>query len=152
MFFFILMFFGACAGSTSGGIKLVRHLVFFKNSILEFKRLLHPRAIIRIKIDKKIVAPRILTHILVFLLIYLILFVIGSILVTIMGMDFVSAIGAVATSLSNVGPGIGSVGPLDNFAKRSRCSKMVTLLFDAARTIRIFTILILFTPFFWKSN
>ena len=66
LLFFILMFSGACAGSTSGGIKLIRHLVFLKNSILEFKRILHPRAMIRIKINKQVVAPRILTHILVF--------------------------------------------------------------------------------------
>ena len=152
MFFFILMFVGACAGSTSGGIKLVRHLVFFKNSILEFKRLLHPRAIIRIKIDKKIVAPRILTHILVFLLIYLILFVIGSIIVTIMGMDFISAVGAVATSLSNVGPGIGSVGPLENFANVPTPAKWLLSFFMLLGRLELFTILILFTPYFWKSN
>ena len=69
MLFFGMLFIGASAGSTSGGIKIIRHLVFVKNSLLEFKRILHPRAVIRIKINKEIVAPRILTHILVFLLI-----------------------------------------------------------------------------------
>ena len=152
MFFFILMFLGASAGSTSGGIKLVRHLVFFKNSILEFKRLLHPRAIIRIKIDKNIVAPRILTHILVFLLIYLFLFIIGSIAVVITGMDFISSIGAVATSLSNVGPGIGSVGPVDNFAAVPDSAKWILAFLMLLGRLELFTILILFTPYFWKSN
>jgi len=152
MFFFILMFVGASAGSTSGGIKVVRHLVFFKNSLLEFKRLLHPRAIIRIKIDRQIVAPRILTHILVFLLIYLILFVIGSIIVTMMGMDFISAVGAVATSLGNVGPGIGSVGPLDNFAEIPLSAKWFLCFLMLLGRLELFTILILFTPSFWKSN
>ncbi len=152
MFFFILMFVGASAGSTSGGIKLVRHLVFFKNSLLEFKRLLHPRAIIRIKIDRQIVSPRILTHILVFLLIYLFLFIFGSIVVTIMGMDFISAIGAVATCLSNVGPGIGSVGPLDNFAAVPGAAKWFLSFLMLLGRLELFTILILFTPSFWKSN
>src|SRR5690606_15685946 len=79
--FFILLFMGACAGSTSGGIKIVRHTVLIKNSILEFKRLLHPRAMIRIKLNEKIVPPQILTHILVFFLLYIGTFCIGTILV-----------------------------------------------------------------------
>lgn len=152
MFFFILLFVGGCAGSTSGGIKLVRHLVFFKNSVLEFKRLLHPRAIIRMKIDGQIVAPRVLTHILVFLLIYLIVFVLGSIVVSAMGMDFISAIGAVATSLGNVGPGIGSVGPINNFAAVPEPAKWVLSFLMLLGRLELFTILILFTPYFWKSN
>ena len=152
MFFFVLMFVGASAGSTSGGIKLVRHLVFFRNSLLEFKRLLHPRGIIRIKIDGHIVAPRILTHILVFLLIYLMLFVFGSIAVSMMGMDFVSAIGAVATSLGNVGPGIGSVGPVNNFSAVPDAAKWFLSFLMLLGRLELFTILILFTPYFWKSN
>ncbi len=152
MLFFILMFVGACAGSTSGGIKLIRHLVFLKNSILEFKRILHPHGMIRIKINRIIVPPRILTHILVFLLIYLILFVAGSIAITILGMDFLSAIGAVATSLGNVGPGIGSVGPVDNFAKVPEAAKWILSLLMLLGRLELFTILVLFTPYFWKNN
>jgi trk system potassium uptake protein TrkH len=152
MIFFILLFVGACAGSTSGGIKLIRHLVFLKNSIFEFRRILHPRAMIRIKINHTVVAPRILTHILVFLLIYLILFVIGSVLVTICGMDFLSAIGAVATSLGNVGPGIGTVGPLDNFANVPETAKWILLFLMLLGRLELFTILVLFTPYFWRNN
>lgn len=152
MLFFILMFVGACAGSTSGGIKLVRHLVFIKNSLLEFKRLLHPRGMIRIKINKQIVAPRILTHILVFLLIYLFLFLAGSVAATALGMDFLSAIGAVATSLGNVGPGIGSVGPVDNFAAVPDPAKWLLSFLMLMGRLELFTILVLFTPYFWKSN
>lgn len=149
---FLLLFVGACAGSTSGGIKLIRHLVFFKNSILEFKRILHPRAMIRIKINKQIVAPRILTHILVFLLIYLISFVIGIIVVTMLGLDFVTAIGAVATSLGNVGPGIGDVGPVDNFAALSDSVKWVLSFLMLMGRLELFTVLVLFTPYFWRAN
>ncbi len=148
--FFVLFFGGACAGSTSGGIKLIRHLVFFKNSILEFKRILHPHAMIRIKINKQVVAPRILTHILVFLLIYLATFIIGTIYVSICGVEFVSATGAVATCLGNVGPGIGCVGPMDNFAHIPSAAKpMLSFLMILGR-LELFTVLVLFTPYFWR--
>ncbi len=152
LLFFILLFCGACAGSTSGGIKLIRHLVFFKNSFLEFKRLLHPKAIIPLRVNNVTVAPRIMTHILVFLLIYLALFVIGSIIVTALGMDFLSAIGAVATSLGNVGPGIGSVGPMNNFAEVPTAAKWILGLLMLLGRLELFSILVLFTPYFWKSN
>jgi len=152
MLFFVMMFLGACAGSTSGGIKLVRHLVFFKNSFLEFKRILHPRAVIPLKLNGKVVTGRILTHIIIFLLLYLILFVLGSIVVAAMGLDFLTAIGAVATSLGNVGPGIGKVGPVDNFAWLATEVKLFLSLLMLLGRLELFTILVLFTPYFWKSN
>ncbi len=156
MLFFLLLFVGASAGSTSGGIKIIRHLVFFKNSFLEFKRLLHPKAIIRIKIDKQIVAPRILTHILVFLMLYLMLFIIGSVVMTGILRDFerplLTSIGAVATALGNVGPAIGELGPLDNFASVPDIGKWFLTLLMLLGRLELFTIIILFTPYFWKIN
>ncbi|MCB0602601.1 MAG: TrkH family potassium uptake protein [Saprospiraceae bacterium] len=152
MFFFILMFLGGSAGSTSGGIKFIRHIVFLKNSFLEFKRLLHPRALIRVKIDHQIVVPRVLTHILVFLLIYLLVFLSGSVVVAFLGMDFISAIGAVATCLANVGPGIGTVGPVNNFAAVPDAAKWFLSFLMLLGRLELFTILLLFTPYFWKSN
>jgi trk system potassium uptake protein TrkH len=150
MFFFILLFCGACAGSTSGGIKIVRHLVFIKNSLYEFKRILHPRAVIRIKINKELVAPRVLTHILVFLLLYLAIFVLGSIIVGFCGMDFISACGAVATCLGNVGPGLGVVGPAFTFADVPTTAKFVLSFLMILGRLELFTILVLLTPYFWK--
>lgn len=152
MLFFVLMFLGACAGSTSGGIKLIRHLVFFKNSLLEFKRIIHPRAIVPLKLNGSVVAPKIMTHIIIFLLLYMILFVLGSIVVSVMGLDFDTAVGAVATSLGNVGPGIGKVGPMDNFAWLSWDVKLVLSFLMLLGRLEIFTILVLFTPYFWKLN
>ncbi len=154
--FFILLFVGASAGSTSGGIKIIRHLVIFKNTILELKRLLHPKAIIRMKVDKKIVAPRVLTHILVFLLLYMILFIIGSMIMTVVLSDFdqplLTAIGAVATSLGNVGPSIAELGPLDNFSAVPTSGKWVLISLMLLGRLELFTILILFTPYFWRIN
>ncbi len=152
MTFFILLFLGASAGSTSGGIKIIRHLVFFRNSFLEFKRILHPRAIIPLKLNGKRVPGRILTHIIIFLLLYLILFVLGSIILTIMGLDFMTAIGAAATSLGNVGPGIGEVGPVDNFAHLSQPIKLFLVFYMLLGRLELFTILVLFTPYFWRAS
>lgn len=156
MLFFGMLFMGACAGSTSGGIKIIRHLVFFKNSILEFKRLLHPKAVIKIKIDEHLVAPRIITHILVFLLIYLILFAFGSLIMAFILSDFeqplLTAIGSVATALSNVGPGIGEVGPVDNFAGIPAAGKWFLVFLMLLGRLELFTLLILFTPYFWRMN
>jgi trk system potassium uptake protein TrkH len=152
MLFFVLLFLGACAGSTSGGIKLIRHLVFFKNSLLEFKRILHPRAIVPLKLNGAVVRPQIMTHILVFLLIYLMLFVTGSIVVTGLGLDFKTAIGTVATSLGNVGPGIGSVGPVDNFAWLPDSVKWILSFLMLLGRLELFTILLLFTSYFWRNN
>jgi trk system potassium uptake protein TrkH len=151
MLFFILLFMGACSGSTSGGIKLVRHLVFFKNSLLEFKRLLHPRAVVPLRLNGQVVRSQIMIHILVFLLLYLILFVLGSVVVSALGLDFKTAIGSVATSLGNVGPGIGDVGPDRNFAWLPASVKWVLSALMLLGRLELFTILVLFSPYFWKS-
>ena len=150
--FFVLLSIGACAGSTSGGIKLVRHLVFFKNSYLEFKRILHPSAIIPLRVNDSIVPGRIITHIFNFLLLYLLVFVFGSVILAAMGLDFMTAIGAMATSLGNVGPGIGSVGPVDNFAWLPAHVKIFLSFVMIVGRLEIFTVLVLFTPYFWRLN
>lgn len=154
--FFFLLFMGACAGSTSGGIKIIRHLVFFKNSFLEFKRLLHPNAIIRTKIDNQIVAPKVMTHILVFLLLYLMLFFFGSLIMTAILSDFespiLSALGAVATALGNVGPALADLSPVDNFAAVPASGKYVLTVLMLLGRLELFTILVVFTPYFWRTN
>ena len=152
MIFFCLLFVGASAGSTSGGIKLVRHWVFLKNTILEFRRLIHPRAVLPIKMNGNVVNAKILSHIQVFLLLYLALFIIGSFVVSIMGLDFETATSAVATALGNVGPGIGKVGPTDNFAWLPNNVKITLSFLMILGRLELFTILVLFTPYFWKSN
>ncbi len=152
MIFFIMMFLGACAGSTSGGIKLIRHYVFFKNSILEFKRIIHPRAVVPVKLNGTVVSGRIRTHIIIFLLLYLFFFVLGSVLLSILGLDFLTAIGATATSLGNVGPGLGEVGPVDSFAWLPQSVKWILAFLMLLGRLELFTILVLFSPYFWKSN
>ncbi|HSI78667.1 MAG TPA: potassium transporter TrkG [Lunatimonas sp.] len=150
--FFMLLFLGACAGSTSGGIKFIRHLTFVKNTTLEFKRIVHPRAVIPLKINGERVTGRIITHIMNFLLIYLMIFVLGSIVMSIAGYDLLTSFGAVATSLGNVGPAIGLVGPMDNFAFFSPFGKLFLSCLMLLGRLELFTILVLFTPYFWRAN
>ncbi|MEL7219728.1 MAG: potassium transporter TrkG [Bacteroidota bacterium] len=152
LLFFMMLFLGACAGSTSGGIKIIRHLVFFKNSYLEFKRLIHPRAIVPLRLDGEIVKGRIITHIIIFLLLYLFLFVFGSLVLAWMGLDLLTALGATATSLGNVGPAIGKVGPVDNFAWLPDQAKLFLSFLMLLGRLELFTILVLFTPYFWRAN
>ncbi len=150
--FFILLFVGACAGSTSGGIKLIRHLVFVKNSYLEFKRIVHPSAIVPLRLNGEVVRGRIITHVFNFLLLYLLIFVVGCVILAMMGLDFETALGAMATSLGNVGPGIGKVGPVDNFAWLSSEIKVFLSFVMIIGRLEIYTVLVLFTPFFWRLN
>jgi trk system potassium uptake protein TrkH len=152
LIFFMLLFLGASAGSTSGGIKFVRHLTFFKNSWLEFKRIVHPRAVVPLKINGDRVTGKIITHIMNFLLIYLMIFVTGSVVISLMGYDILTSFGAVATCLGNVGPGIGKVGPIDNFAFFDPFSKLFLSFLMLLGRLELFTILVLFTPYFWRAN
>jgi trk system potassium uptake protein TrkH len=150
--FFMMLFLGGSAGSTAGGIKFVRHLTFVKNAWLEFKRIVHPRAVVPLKINGDRVTGKIITHIMNFLLIYLMIFVIGSIIMTLMGYDILTSFGAVATSLGNVGPGIGLVGPEDNFAFFGPSAKIFLSFLMLLGRLELFTVLIVFTPFFWRAN
>ena len=157
LIFFFLLFTGACSGSTSGGIKVIRHLVFHKNSFLEFKRLLHPKAMIRLKVDKNLVAPKVVTHILVFFMIYLLIFGISCLFMSIVlneniDQPLLTALGSVATCLGNVGPGIGSVGPIDNFSQIPGIGKIYLSGLMIVGRLELFTVLIMFTPYFWKAN
>lgn len=149
---FMLLFLGGSAGSTAGGIKFVRHVTFFKNSWLEFKRIVHPRAIVPLIINGEMVTGRIINNIMNFLLIYLITFVFGSLTISLLGYDLATSLGSVATCLGNVGPAIGNVGPVDNFAFFSPAAKLVLSLMMLLGRLELFTILILFTPFFWRAN
>ncbi len=150
LLFFVLMFFGASLGSTGGGVKLVRHWVLIKNSIAELKRLLHPTAIIPLRFNGKAVSNDLTYNIIAFIVLYVMIFVVGSIIMGILGADFITAIGSVAACLGNVGPGIGSVGPSGNYAHLSDISKWFLSFLMIVGRLELFTILVLFTPYFWR--
>lgn len=150
--FFALFFTGGSAGSTSGGVKIVRHIVMLKNSLLEFKKALHPNAIIPVRYDGKSVSQSIVFNILSFFIIYMFIFIMASVTLNLLGLDFVSALGAAASSLGNIGPAIGSVSPVDNFAHLSNSAKWFCSFLMLIGRLELFTVLILFTPYFWRKS
>ena len=150
--FFALFFTGGSAGSTSGGVKVVRHIVMLKNSFLEFKKALHPNAIIPVRYDGKSVNQTIVFNIISFFIIYMLIFIMASVILTLLGLDFLSALGAAASSLGNIGPAIGSVSPVDNFAHLTAPAKWFCSFLMLIGRLELFTVLILFTPFFWRKN
>ena len=152
MLMFSLFFIGGSAGSTAGGVKIVRHVVMIKNSLLEFKRLLHPNAIIPVRYNGVRVSKSIVFNILAFFILYMLIFICSSIILTFLGLDFESAIGAAASSLGNIGPAFGSVSPVNNFAHLSDLSKWFCSFLMLIGRLELFTVLFLLTPFFWKKN
>lgn len=150
--FFSLFFVGGSAGSTSGGVKIVRHIVMLKNSFLEFKKALHPNAIIPVRYDDKTVNQTIVFNIISFFIIYMCIFIVSSTILTFFGLDFISAVGAAASSLGNIGPAIGSVSPVDNYAHLSSGAKWFCSFLMLIGRLELFTVLILFSPFFWRKN
>ncbi len=150
--FFALFFLGGSAGSTSGGIKIVRHIILIKNSLLEFKKSLHPKAIIPVRYDGKAVSQNIIFNILSFFVIYMLIFVMSTVILTFLELDFLSALGAAASSLGNIGPAIGTVSPVDNFNHLSIGAKWFCSFLMLIGRLELFTVLILFTPFFWRKN
>lgn len=149
--FFLFLFSGGCAGSTGGGIKIVRHLLLIKNSFQELRRLIHPRAVIPVRYNSHSVPQEIISNILAFFLFYIFIFIIGSLIMAALGLDFMSAIGSVATTLGNVGPALGSVGPTDNFANIPDLGKWFLSFLMLLGRLELFTILVIFSPAFWKS-
>ena len=151
MFFFILMFVGASAGSTAGGVKVVRHVILVKNSLLEMKRLIHPNAVLPLRLNNKIVSQEITFNVLAFMIIYMMVFAIGSVVMSYIGVDFITAVGSVATSMGNIGPGIGSVGPIYNFAHIPIGGKWWLSFLMLLGRLELFTVLILFMPYFYRK-
>jgi trk system potassium uptake protein TrkH len=149
--FFILLFAGGCAGSTGGAIKMVRHQLLVKNALNELKRLLHPRAVIPVRFNRKVVGNDIMSNIIAFAFWYIAIFLVGMMTLSLLGMDFISSIGAAATALGNVGPGIGTVGPSLNFANVHPAGKWVLSFLMLVGRLELFTILIIFSRSFWKK-
>lgn len=151
MLIFVLFFFGGSAGSTGGGIKIMRIVVLLKNSYYELKRLVHPKAIIPVKFNKHSVDSKIVTNVLAFFIIYLVIFGISTVIFTLIEPDMETSMGAVATCLGNIGPGLGSVGPADNFHDIKPVGKWFLSFLMLLGRLELFTVLVLFSPSFWKE-
>jgi trk system potassium uptake protein TrkH len=148
---FTLMFIGGSTGSTGGGVKVLRILFIFKNIYFEFKRLVHPKAIIPVRLEGKSIPQSMVNSIFAFFVLYLFIFALGSIILIATGLDMDSAMGAVATSLAGIGPGLGSTGPVENFFHVAPLGKWVLSLLMLLGRLELFTFLIIFTPVYWKK-
>ena len=152
VFFFGLMFLGGSAGSTSGGVKVVRHLILIKNGFLEFKRALHPNAALPVRYNNKAVTGDIVFNILAFFILYMLSFIVGALVFSMFNIDFMSSIGLSASSLGNVGPALGNFGPVNNYAALPSLGKWWASFLMLIGRLELFTVLILLTPFFWRNR
>ncbi len=148
---FALFFFGGSAGSTGGGIKIMRIVLLFKNSYYELRRMIHPHAIIPVKFNRHSVEPKIITNVLAFFMLYFLIFGFSTIIFSLIEPDLESSMGAVATCLGNIGPGLGKVGPAENFAYIQPAGKWFLSFLMLLGRLELFTVLVLFSPSFWKQ-
>lgn len=148
---FLLMFFGGSAGSTGGSIKIVRVVLLLKNSILELKRLIHPSAVIPVRLNSQAVTSQIVNNVLAFVSFYILTVMISTGVISAMGYDLESSLGAVAATLGNIGPGIGAVGPAENYADIPVFGKWFLSFLMLIGRLELFTVLLLFAPSFWRK-
>jgi len=148
---FLLMFVGGSAGSTGGGIKVVRIVLLLKNSYFELRRAIHPHAVIPVRFNKRAVPSKIVNNVTAFIVLYILSFVFGTIIISIYDYDIDTAMGAVAATLGNIGPGIGEVGPADNFAFFPDSAKWILSFLMLIGRLELFTVLVLFSKSFWKA-
>ena len=145
------MFLGASAGSTGGGMKCLRIMLLLKFSYKQLFSLIHPRAVTQVKLGGRPVPDEVLHSIWGYFLLYLGLFVLSSFLLAAMGVDVVTSFAAVAATIGNIGPGLGLVGPTDNYAHLPMLGKWLLILCMLLGRLEIYTILILFVPEFWRK-
>lgn len=148
---FFCMFTGASAGSTGGGMKFARIIVCFKYCYRELFKILHPRSVRQVRMNREVVPGDVIRTILGFILLYLCLFVFASILLSATGIDLLTAISAAASCIGNIGPGFGSIGPTENFAHLTAFGKWLLSLCMLLGRLEIYTVIILFVPAFWRD-
>lgn len=148
---FFLMFFGGSTGSTAGGIKMARHLIALKNVRRFIRTLTKPNAIIPLRFNQHSVSNDDNNGILTFILWYMLLFIVGSLFLVLMGSDTATASSSVATAMGGIGPGLGTVGPMSNFAHLPQASKLALSALMLLGRLEIYTVIMLFTPWFWKK-
>lgn len=148
---FLLFFTGGCAGSTGGGIKMIRILIILKNIGREFRQIVHPQGVIPVRVGNRVIDQSILRNILGFFVMYLIVFGAGALFMTALGYDFMSAVGASIATLGNIGPAWGEFGPTDEYAHVPIIGKWVLSIMMLIGRLELFTVLVIFAPVFWKN-
>lgn len=147
-----LMFTGACAGSTAGGLKISRFIILVKSSILQVRKAINPKRVLSIKVDNKLVGNEVVEEVKSYFVIYIFLVIIFTILISFTVPDFTTAFSAVMATFNNIGPGLGIVGPTGNYASLTYFNKIVLSLAMLAGRLEIFPILVLFSSTTWKKK
>ena len=152
IFFLILMFIGGCAGSTSCGVKIFRVQILYEFFSNQIKKIIYPHGVFKLKYGKQSIDNKFMSSVISFIYLYILIFFIVTALLSISGLDFVTSISAAATSISNVGPGLGDlIGPNGNFSELPNNSKWILSLAMILGRLELFAILVLFIPSFWRK-
>ncbi|NIR51321.1 TrkH family potassium uptake protein [candidate division KSB1 bacterium] len=146
-----LMFIGGCAGSTGGSIKVVRIYILFRYGLTQLKKLLHPQAVIPIRLSNRSVPSEAITEILGFVLLYILIFAIASIFMSTLGLDLVTSVSTVISTLGNIGPGVGTIGPTENYAHIPLIGKWMLSFLMLTGRLEIYTVLVIFNRYFWTK-
>ena len=152
MLLFLLMFVGGMAGSTAGGMKTIRFLAFHRHGVTWMRRSIHPKAVVLTRIGRRALRDDDMLDILAFALLFLVLFVAGALALTLLGHDLITSMGASASALGNVGPGLGDVGAVDNYGWMGPLTHLVLIGQMLAGRLEIFTVLLLFHPDLWRRK
>lgn len=148
---FLLMFIGASTGSTSGGIKILRHLIFIEDAAIELKRLVHPNAVLPVKVNGKSLSRSVTQKNNTFIFVYFICFIMGLVVFRVLGLDFNTSMGCSIASLSNLGTGIGNVGPFGSYAYLPAAAKWTSALLMLMGRVELFTLMMPFSRSFWRN-
>jgi len=147
----LCMFLGAMAGSTGGGIKIMRIMLLIKQSYQEIFRIIHPHAVTTVKLGGRPVPSDVINSIWGFFILYIGLFIAATLIMASMGLDFISALASVAASIGNIGPGLGLVGPVKNYLEIPFAGKWVLILCMLLGRLEIYTVIVLLTPEYWRK-
>lgn len=148
---FLLLFIGGCIGSTSGGIKSFHWLVVLKTIGRQVKQTIHPNALIPLRIDDKALDQKTINSVITFFVAYLVISLLGALGLTIFDIDIISSFSATLTSMGNIGPGFGLFGSVENFSAIHNGAKWILIILMMVGRLEIFTVLIIFSPSFWKD-
>ena len=148
---FFLMFVGGCSGSTGGGMKCMRVMIVCKYGYRELRRLIHPRAVLPVKLSGQAVPQDVVSSIVAFFVLFSGIFIVSSLAMALLGLDFVSAFSSVIACLGNVGPGLGTVGPTDNFSHIHAIGKWILSMCMIVGRLEVYTVILLFVPEFWRK-
>ncbi|NIS63186.1 MAG: TrkH family potassium uptake protein [Proteobacteria bacterium] len=146
----LLMFIGGSAGSTGGGLKCVRILLLLKQGRRELSRLIHPHGIIPVRLGGKVVSEEVIQSIWGFFFLFILVFVLASVTMSLLGLDIITAFVSVAATINNIGPGLGVVGPMDNYISIPLIGKWILIFCMLIGRLELYTVIILLVPEFWK--